>query len=48
VFYDLNGFDLEPSTVGGAVETVVAAASGQMKLSKLTGRLVRWAHTRPR
>jgi death on curing protein len=48
VFYDLNGFDLEPSTVGGAVETVVAAASGQMELSKLTEHLAKWAHTRPR
>jgi len=43
VFYDLNGFDLEPPTVDGAVELVVAVASGRMELSKLTEHLTRWA-----
>lgn len=44
VFYDLNGFDLEPPTVGEAVELVVAVAGGQMELGKVGGRLAGWTH----
>jgi death-on-curing protein len=43
VFYDLNGFDLDPPTVGEAVELVVAVAGGHIELGKLTERLARWA-----
>jgi death on curing protein len=46
VFYDLNGFDLHPPTVDEAVELVVAAAAGQIELSKLTDRMASWAHQR--
>jgi death on curing protein len=43
VFYDLNGFELEPPTVGEAVEPMVAVAGGQMELGKLGERLAGWA-----
>lgn len=43
VFYNLNGFELEPPTVGEAVELVVAVASGQVELGKLAERLAGWA-----
>lgn len=46
VLYDLNGFDLGPSSVEEAVELVVAVAGGQMELSKLTERLASWARER--
>jgi death-on-curing protein len=46
VFYDLNGFDLDPPTVDEAVELVVAVASGQVDLPRLTERLASWAHQR--
>jgi len=46
VFYDLNGFDLDPPTVDEAVELVVAVASGQADLPRLTERLASWAHQR--
>jgi death-on-curing protein len=43
VFYDLNGFELAPPTVGQAVELMVAVAGGQMELGKLGERLAGWA-----
>ncbi|HEV8163525.1 MAG TPA: type II toxin-antitoxin system death-on-curing family toxin [Actinomycetota bacterium] len=43
VFYDLNGFELQPPSVGEAVELVVAVASGQLELGKLGERLAGWA-----
>ena len=43
VFYDLNGFELEPPTVAEAVELMVAVAGGQPELGKLTERLAGWA-----
>jgi death-on-curing protein len=43
VFYDLNGLELQPPTVGEAVELVVAVASGRLELGKLGGRLAGWA-----
>jgi hypothetical protein len=43
VFFDLNSFELEPPTVGEAVELAVAVASGQLELGKLGGRLAGWA-----
>jgi death on curing protein len=46
VFYDLNGFDLDPPPVGEAVELVVAVAAGHMPLRKLSERLASWAHRR--
>ncbi|HTE69049.1 MAG TPA: type II toxin-antitoxin system death-on-curing family toxin [Actinomycetes bacterium] len=46
VFYDLNRFDLDPPTVDEAVELVVAVASGQADLPRLTERLASWAHQR--
>jgi death-on-curing protein len=46
VFYDLNGFDLDPPTVDEAVELVVAVASGRVDLPRLTERLASWAHQR--
>jgi death-on-curing protein len=46
VFYDLNGFDLDPPTVDQAVELVIAVASGQVDLPRLTERLASWAHQR--
>jgi death-on-curing protein len=45
VFYDLNGFDLDP-TVDEAVELVIAVASGQVDLPRLTERLASWARQR--
>jgi death-on-curing protein len=41
---DLNGFELDPPTVGEAVELVVAVAGGRMELGKLGERLAGWAH----
>ena len=46
VFYDLNGFDPDPPTVDEAVELVIAVASGQLDLPRLTERLASWAHQR--
>jgi death on curing protein len=43
VFYDLNGFDLDPPSVDEAVELVVAVAAGHMELAKLAERLASWA-----
>jgi death-on-curing protein len=43
VFYDLNGLDLDPPSVGEAVELVVAVAGGQLGLSKLSEHLASWA-----
>jgi death on curing protein len=44
VFYDLNGFDLDPPSVDEAVELVVTAAAGHLELGKLANHLARWAH----
>jgi death-on-curing protein len=46
VFYDLNGFDLDPPTVDEAVDLVIAVATGQVDLPRLTERLASWAHQR--
>jgi death-on-curing protein len=46
VFYDLNGFDLDPPSVDEAVELVVAVAAGHMELAKLAERLASWASQR--
>ena len=46
VFYDLNGFDLDPPGVDDAVELVVAVAAGQLELAKLSERLMGWAVSR--
>jgi death-on-curing protein len=46
VFYDLNGFDLDPPSVDEAVELVVAVAVGHLELAKLSERLASWAHQR--
>jgi death on curing protein len=46
VFYDLNGLDLDPPTVDGAVDLVIAVAAGQVDLPRLTGLLATWAHQR--
>jgi death-on-curing protein len=46
VFYDLNGFDLNPPGVDEAVELVVAVAAGELDLRKLCEHLARWAHRR--
>jgi death on curing protein len=46
VFHDLNGLDLEPSSVDEAVELVVAVAAGHMELGKLSGRLAGWTYQR--
>jgi death-on-curing protein len=46
VFYDLNGFDLNPSGIDEAVELVVTAAAGELDLRKQCGHLARWAHQR--
>lgn len=46
VFYDLNGFDLDPPSVDEAVELVVAVAAGHMELAKLSERLASWASQR--
>jgi death-on-curing protein len=44
VFYDLNGFDLDPPSVDEAVALVVAVAAGPMELCKLSERLASWTH----
>jgi death on curing protein len=46
VFYDLNGFDLDPPTVDEAVDLVIAVATGQVDLPRLTELLASWAHQR--
>jgi death-on-curing protein len=46
VFYDLNGFDLDPPSVHEAVELVVAVAAGHLELRKLSERLASWAFQR--
>jgi len=46
VFYDLNGFDLDPPTVDEAVDLVIAVAAGQVDLPRLTELLASWAHQR--
>jgi death on curing protein len=46
VFYDLNGFDLDPPTVDEAVYLVIAVATGQVDLPRLTELLASWAHQR--
>jgi death on curing protein len=46
VFYDLNGFDLNPPSVDEGVELVVAVAAGHLELSKLSERLAGWAYQR--
>jgi death on curing protein len=46
VFYDLNGFDLDPPGVDDVVELVVAVAAGQLELAKLSERLMGWAVSR--
>jgi len=46
VLYDLNGFELEASSVDDAVELVVTVAKGSLELTKLAERLATW--TRPR
>jgi death-on-curing protein len=46
VFYDLNGFDLDPPTVDEAVDLVISVATGQVDLPRLTERLASWAHQR--
>jgi death on curing protein len=46
VFYDLNGFDLDPPSADEAVELVVAVAAGQLELAKLSDRLMGWAVSR--
>ena len=43
VFYDLNGFDLDPSSVDEAVDLVVAVAAGHLELGKLVQVLAGWA-----
>jgi death-on-curing protein len=44
VFYDLNGFDLDPPSVDEAVDLVVAVAASHLDLSKLSQTLAGWAH----
>jgi death on curing protein len=46
VFYDLNGFDLDPPGVEEAVELVVAVAAGHLALEKLAEQLASWAVSR--
>jgi death on curing protein len=46
VFYDLNGFDLDPPGVDEAVELVIAVATGQVDSPRLTELLAGWAHQR--
>lgn len=46
VFYDLNGFDLNPPSVDEAIELVVATAAGNLELAKLSERLASWASQR--
>lgn len=46
VFYDLNGFELDPPTVDEAVDLVVAVATGEVDLPIITELLASWAHQR--
>lgn len=46
VCYDLNGLDLDPPTVDEAVDLVIAVATGQVDLPRLTELLATWAHQR--
>jgi death-on-curing protein len=46
VFYDLNGFTLDPPSDDQAVELVVAAAADELELAALGRRLVGWARER--
>jgi death-on-curing protein len=46
VFYDLNGFTLDPPSDDQAVELVVAAAAGELELAVLGRRLAGWARER--
>jgi death on curing protein len=46
VFYDLNGFDLDPPSVDEAVDLVVAVAAGHLELGKLAQVLEGWARRR--
>ena len=46
VFYDLNGFDLDPPSVNEAVDLVVAVAAGHLELGKLSQALAGWARAR--
>ena len=46
VFYDLNGFELEASSVDDAVELVVTVATGNPELTKLAERLATWTSPR--
>jgi death-on-curing protein len=43
VFYDLNGFDLDPPSADEAVDLVVAVAAGHLELGKLVQVLAGWA-----
>ena len=43
VFYDLNGFDLDPRSADEAVDLVVAVADSHLDLSKLSQILGGWA-----
>jgi death-on-curing protein len=46
VFYDLNGFTLDPPSDDQAVELVVATAAGELELAVLGRRLAGWARER--
>jgi death on curing protein len=46
VFYDLNGFTLDPPSDDQAVELVVAAAAGELELAVLGRRLAGWVRER--
>jgi death-on-curing protein len=46
VFYDLNGFALDPPSDDQAVALVVAAAAGELELAALARRLAGWARER--
>src|SRR5918999_1209897 len=46
VFYELNGFDLDPPSADAAVELVVAVAAGRVELAKLGEHLSGWAVSR--
>jgi death-on-curing protein len=46
VFYDLNGYELDPPSVDDAVEMVIAVAAGHMELAKLSERLGSWSSQR--
>jgi death-on-curing protein len=43
VFYDLNGFDLDPPSADEAVDLVVAVAASHLDLGKLSQTLGGWA-----